>query len=69
MRRSKAEPNALLGLALPADHLADPLELLRHALIGGDDLVERVGDLALDAEPVAGHAHREIADAHRLKRR
>ena len=33
-----------------ADDLADALELLRHALVGGDDLVEGVGDLALDAD-------------------
>ena len=49
------------------DHLADALELLRHALVGGDDFVESVGDLALDAEMIAGHAHREIAGAHRLQ--
>ena len=51
-----------------ADALADALELLRHPLVGGDDFVERVGDLAFDAEPVAGHPDREVADAHRLQR-
>ena len=61
--------HALLGLAFAADALADALELLRHALVGGDDLVERVGDLAFDAEPVARHADREVADPHRLQRR
>src|SRR5262249_27729697 len=59
--RGKAELDALPGLAFTADHLADALQLLRHAFIGGNDLVEGVGDLALDAEMVAGHAHREIA--------
>ena len=63
-----AEPHALPGLAFLADQLADPLELLRHALVGGDDLVEGVGDLAGDAELVARHADREIADPHRLER-
>ena len=61
--------DALLGLALLADALADPLELLRHALVGGDDLVEGVGDLAFDAEPVARQANRKVADPHRLQRR
>ena len=37
------------------------LELLGHALVGGDDVVEGVGDLAHDAELVAGHADREVA--------
>ena len=51
----QAEPDALAGLALAADDLADALELLRHALVGGDDLVEGVGDLAHDADLVARH--------------
>ena len=63
----QAELDALLGLALAADALADALELLRHALVGGDDLVEGVGDLAFDAEPVARHADREVADPHGLQ--
>ena len=64
----QAEPHALAGLALAADHLADSLELLRHALVGGDDLVEGIGDLAREADLVARQAHREIADAHGLQR-
>ncbi len=63
----QAEPHALAGLAFAADHLADALELLRHALVGGDDLVEGVGDLAGDADLVAGHADGEVADAHGLQ--
>ena len=64
----EVELDALPGLAFAADDLADTLELLRHALIGGDDFVEGVGDLALDAEMIAGHPHREVAGAHRLQR-
>ena len=64
----QAELDAVLRLALAADALADALELLRHALVGGDDFVERVGDLAFDADPVAGHANRKVADPHRLQR-
>jgi hypothetical protein len=59
---------ALAGLALAADDLAHPFELLGHALVGGHDLVERVGDLAEDPELIAGHPHREIADPHGLQR-
>src|SRR4051812_9739396 len=61
------ELHALARLALAAHHLADQLELLRHALIGGDDVVESVGELAVDAEIVAAHAHGEIAVAHGLQ--
>ena len=63
----EVELDALPGLAFAADDLADALQLLRHALVGGDDFVEGVGDLALDAEVVAGHPHREIARPHRLQ--
>ena len=40
------EPRAFAGLAFLADHLADALQLLRHLLVGGDDVVEGVGDLS-----------------------
>ena len=63
----KLEGHALAGLAFPAHHAPDMLELLRHPLIGGDDVVEGVGDLAGDAGLVAGHADGEVADPHRLK--
>ena len=62
------ELDALAGLALAPDDLADMLELLRHALVGRDDLVEGVGDLAGEAGPVARQPHREVADPHRLQR-
>ena len=64
----QAELHALAGLAFAAHDMADALELLRHALVGGDDLVERIGDLAEQADLVAGHAHGEVAHAHRLQR-
>jgi hypothetical protein len=44
------------------------LQLLRHSLIGGYDFIERISDLALDAEVIAGHPHRKISASHRLKR-
>ena len=37
--------------ALLADHLADALQFLRHVLVGGDDLVERVGNFSRQAHP------------------
>ena len=48
--------------------LPDMFELLGHALVVGDDLVERVGDLAEEARLVPRHAHRKIARLHRLQR-
>src|SRR5207244_827928 len=62
------EAGALAGLALAADDLADALELLRDLLVGGDDLVERVGDLAVDALEVAREPDGEVAAAHLLQR-
>ena len=50
----QTEAHAGPRLALAADDLADAFELLRHALIGGDDVVERVGDLARYSGEVAG---------------
>jgi hypothetical protein len=47
--------------------LANIFELLRHPLVGGDDLVKGIGDLAVDAGRVARQAHREIADSDRLQ--
>jgi len=58
------EAHALPRLALAADHLADARQLLRHLVIGRDDLVEAVGDLAFDAGPVGGQAGGEVAVGH-----
>jgi hypothetical protein len=65
---AKAELHALARLSFAAHDLADTLELLRHALVGGDDLVEGVGDLAQQADLTAGHAYREVPHAHGLQR-
>src|SRR5260370_8435054 len=48
--------------------MTDALELLRHPLIGGDDLIEGVGDLSVDPEMIACHPHREVPASHRLQR-
>ena len=63
----QVEPDALPGFSFAADDLSDALELLRHSLVGGDDLVEGIGNLALDPEMIAGHSHRKIAGAHCLQ--
>jgi len=47
-------------LALLADHLAEIRQLGGHALVGLDDLVERVRNLARDAHPRQRQAHREV---------
>jgi hypothetical protein len=57
----------LARLSFAAHDLADTLELLRHSLIGGHDLVEGVGNLAVNTEMIAGHSHRKVTAAHRLQ--
>jgi hypothetical protein len=59
--------DTLAGFALFADGLADALELAGHLFVGGDDLVEVVGDLAGEAGPGAGEAHAEVAIFHGLQ--
>ncbi len=44
------------------------LELPRHTFVCGNDIVERVGDLAGQPGLVTGQADGEVADPHRLKR-
>src|SRR4029077_5374325 len=59
------ESHAFARAALLADHLADAIEFASHLLIGGDDVVERIGDLASEAGPSAGQAGGEITVAER----
>src|SRR5262249_23639050 len=62
-----AKLHAVAGVAFAADHAADTVKLGSHALIGGDDLVEGVRDLADKAKLIAGKAYSEIAVTHRLE--
>ena len=55
-------------LAVLADDLAGALQLARQALVGADDLVEGVGDLAGEPGLIARQADREIAVAYGLQR-
>ena len=60
----EAEFHAMTGLALATDELADALDLLGHALIGCNDIVESIRDLAEEAVFLAGHPHGKVAGAH-----
>jgi hypothetical protein len=51
-----------------ADGLSYALELRGETLVGRDDLVERIGDLARDARTVARETYRKIAVAYGLQR-
>ena len=64
---AKPQLDALLGLALAADHLADALELPRHLLVGPDDVVEGVGNLAFQPGSAPVHPDRKVAGAHGLE--
>src|SRR5262249_54824026 len=65
-RETQLDP--LAGLALAPDHLPDAIELFCHTFVGSDDFVESVGDLAHQADLIAGPANGEIADPHGLQR-
>jgi hypothetical protein len=62
----KPEGDALTGLAFAPDDPPDMVELLGHALVGGDDVVESVGYLPRDTDLIARHPDAEVADTHRL---
>ncbi len=64
--QTKADPGA--RLALMPHHLAHVLELLRDALVGGDDGIEGIADFAGDAGLMSGQAHRKIAGLHGMQR-
>ena len=59
--------HAMARLSVLADDLTGALELACQLLIGGDDLVEGVGDLAGEAGVITRQAHGEIAVAHGLE--
>ena len=54
---------------LLADRLREPGDLLRHALLVRNGLVERRGQCGVDPRPMGGQPDREIAVAKRLHRR
>jgi len=58
---------ALPGFALFAHDPPDALELLSHLLVGGDDVIKCVGDLAFEPRPVAWEAHGKFSSANGLQ--
>jgi hypothetical protein len=58
----------LPGAPVATNALTDALELLRHALIGGCDIIEQIGDLAAYADLLAEQPDREIPRPDRLQR-
>ena len=64
----EAEFHAMTCLALAPDQLADALDLLGHALIGCNDFIESIRDLAEEAVFLAGHPHGKVAGTHRAQR-
>ena len=62
------EPHPRAGFPFPTDNLADLLQLLSHPLVGGNDIVEGIGDLARQLGPVSRQPNGKVAGAHGLKR-
>ncbi len=54
--------------SLPPDHVAHPLKLLGHPLVGGDDFVEGIGDFSVDSGQGARQPNREVSLPHPLQR-
>src|SRR5215475_6560961 len=63
------EPRTLARPPFLADRLSKSLQLLRHLLVGGHDLIESVGDLPFQSRPRTRQADREISIAHALQAR
>ena len=55
-------------LALATDEFADAIDLLGHALIGCNDFIESIRDLAEEAVFLAGHPHGKVAGPHCAQR-
>ena len=66
---ARTTPNFTRWRVLPSrpDDLADLLELLGHPLVGGDDLVERIGDFAGETDFFMRQAGRKIPAPHGLQ--
>src|SRR5215469_13996056 len=62
------EARALARAALLADHLTDALQLSGHLLIGGNNFVEAVRDLAFDAGPGVWQTDGEVTVPHVAQR-
>ena len=58
----------MAGLTFAAYDLAHALELLRHSLVRGDDVVEGVGDFPEEPLVLDTHSYREVAGPHGAQR-
>ena len=63
------ETGALARSSFLAHDLPNALQLLRHLLIGGDDVIEGVGNLSRQPGPGARQAHGKVAVPHGLQAR
>ena len=61
------KPGALPRSPFLAHNLPDPIQLLRHLLVNGDDLIECVSYLSSQPGPGAWKAHRKITRPHSLQ--
>jgi hypothetical protein len=61
------EASALAGSSFLTYYLPNPLQFLRHLLVGGNDGIEGVGNLASQSGPGARKAHGKIAIPHGLQ--
>jgi hypothetical protein len=62
-----AQPEPFARPSIPSDRLADLLELLRHPLVRRDDVIERVSDLASQANFVRRQPGGKISSTHGLQ--
>jgi hypothetical protein len=63
----KAKFDTLSSLTLAAYNLANALQLLGHAVVGGNDFIEGICDLSFKPKLVARHSTGTIASTHRQK--
>src|SRR5436190_22764243 len=56
------------GFAFTTDVLADESQLLRHTLVGGDDVIKGVGNPTADPLLICGQPDRKIAAPDRVQR-
>jgi hypothetical protein len=63
----EAKINTAIRQAFPPDRLTHLAKLTGHTLIGRDDVVKGIGDLAREAVPIITHTDAEIATSDSLQ--
>ena len=69
LRQWPGAGHALARAPLTPQRLPHALKLSGHPLVISNDVIERIGNLAHHADPVARQTHREVTDLHCLQRR